>query len=86
MSAPDRIWAWWFSASKRNAHMQGGWSMHSDRREKSYLLSTPVREAAPDLLDALQDMLAANGSCDDDNIDAVDKARAAIAKATGGAA
>ena len=39
--------------------------------------------AAPDLYAALYALLKANLSCDDDNIDAADAARAALAKARG---
>ena len=49
-----------------------------DVRANAHLIA-----AAPDLYAALYALLKANLSCDDDNIDAADAARAALAKARG---
>ena len=42
------------------------------------IAALPAYDRVAKLVDALRDMLAANMSCDDDDIDAVDKARAAL--------
>ena len=51
---PDAIWAWYFMASKRDDAISGGWTDSEDRREVKFLRSTPAREAAPDILEALK--------------------------------
>ena len=37
LNAPDRIWAWFFTKSKQNDAMQGGWTVKPDRKETEYV-------------------------------------------------
>jgi len=37
MSAPDRIWAWYFVESKRDEVILGGWTDEPDRKETEYV-------------------------------------------------
>ena len=74
---PDAIWAWYFMASKRDDAISGGWTDSEDRCDVKYLRSTPTREAAPDMLEALQAV------CNFTGANAYEKARAVIARATG---
>lgn len=55
---PDRTWAWRFHPNTADDAMQGGWTEHEDKRETPYLLATPAREAADDMLEALVEIRA----------------------------
>jgi hypothetical protein len=44
---PERIWAWFFHAGKRNEDMQGGWDDKSSRREVEYIRADLVPAADP---------------------------------------
>ena len=92
MTAPDRI------GLIQDDFLDGMWALASaDEADVSvhYLRATPAREAAPDLLEALETacsalvfadgLLAGSGSSSVVIDVAIEEARAAIAKAKGGA-
>jgi len=50
IDAPEQIFAWYFTPSKRNEVMQGGWDITEDRKTVKYIRA--------DLADAKDDRIA----------------------------
>ena len=61
MNAPDRITAWVEPNDdlELQGYFEGEWSTQGDIGEPFYLLETPAREHAEELLEALQNMMGA---------------------------
>lgn len=95
---PDRTWAWQFHPNSAWLEaMRGGWLEREGNNMTPYLLATPLREAAPDLLEAHEENARILGFLVNElqglipagKLAALDKCYArsveAIAKAKGGA-
>lgn len=86
--APDRIWARLDDPQVEPGETTGKWVDHGpgEPEEKPYLLSTPAREAAEELLEALEEVLG-----EVENVEGysyqrqklTERTRAVIAKAKG---
>jgi len=44
MTAPKRIWAWYFRPDKQDDPIQGGWTEYEDAREQKYIRADLVAE------------------------------------------